>query len=54
MGSDLEFKEMVSFVNQNQIVPIVDCVYHLAQIQEALNLLQTGKQFGKIVLQIQP
>jgi NADPH:quinone reductase-like Zn-dependent oxidoreductase len=54
MGSDLEFKEMVSFVNQNHIVPIVDCVYHLAQIQEALNLLQTGKQFGKIVLQIQP
>ena len=54
MGSDHEFNEMVSYVNQNHIIPKVDCVYHLAQIQEAMNLLQSGKQFGKIVLQIQP
>ncbi len=52
MGSNQDFAEMLSFVNKHQIKPIVSHVFNLEQAQEALDLLATGNQFGKIVLKI--
>ena len=52
MGSDLEFKEMVDFVNKYKIVPVVDTVYDLNQAAEAYQRMSDGKQFGKIVFRV--
>jgi NADPH:quinone reductase-like Zn-dependent oxidoreductase len=52
MGNDDEFAEMLTFVNQHQIVPVVDSVFPMEQAQDALNKMAKGGQLGKIVLKI--
>ena len=52
MGSDGDFQEMLDFVNQHRIVPIVDRVFSLAEGANALQHMDKGQQFGKIVLKI--
>ena len=52
MGSDADFAAMVAFVEQYQIVPVVDSVYALADGNAAIARMNDGKQFGKIVLKI--
>jgi len=52
MGSDVDFNEMVNFVNHHKIKPVVDSVYKLADGQAAFDKMAAGKQFGKIVLEI--
>ena len=52
MGSDKDFAEMVAFVNQHQIVPVVDSVFDLADVNAAIARMDRGEQFGKIVLRI--
>jgi zinc-binding alcohol dehydrogenase/oxidoreductase len=52
MGNDEEFAEMVSFVNQHKIVPVVDEVFPMEHAQQALEKMGKGSQFGKIVLKI--
>jgi D-arabinose 1-dehydrogenase-like Zn-dependent alcohol dehydrogenase len=52
MGSDLEFKKMVDFVNEHKIVPVVDSVYDLENGNSAVEKMKTSLQFGKIVLKI--
>ena len=50
MGSPADFAGMSDFVAANKIVPIVDRVFSLAATEEALRHMETGAQFGKIVL----
>ena len=52
MGTRLEFEEMIRFVEENEIKPIVDEVYALANVEQALRRMEDGEQFGKIVLKI--
>ncbi len=52
MGNDDEFAEMLAFINDHKIIPIVDEVFELAQAQTAIEKMSQGKQFGKIVLKI--
>jgi zinc-binding alcohol dehydrogenase/oxidoreductase len=52
MGNDFEFAKMVKFVEKHQIVPIVDTVYSLENGNDALNQMENGTQFGKIVLKV--
>ncbi len=52
MGSDSEFNKMVDFVAAHKIVPVVDSVYSLEDGNEALERMDAGLQFGKIVLKI--
>jgi zinc-binding alcohol dehydrogenase/oxidoreductase len=52
MGNDDEFAEMLTFVNQHQIVPVVDSIFQLEDAQKALDKMATSSQLGKIVLQI--
>ena len=51
MGSDSEFDYMLDFVQQNQIVPIIDSIYSLDNAAAAFKHMESGNQFGKIVLQ---
>ncbi len=50
MGSDKEFGQMLDFVNQHQIVPIVDSVFDMSEGNAAFERMDKGLQFGKIVL----
>lgn len=50
MGSNQEFNEMLQLVNAHKIKPIVDSVYSFEELPVALQKMQQGKQFGKIVL----
>ncbi len=52
MGTEKEFETMVNFVEKHKIVPIVDLVLPLSEVNQALEHMEAGKQFGKIVLSI--
>jgi zinc-binding alcohol dehydrogenase/oxidoreductase len=52
MGSPADFEQMLQFVNQHKIVPIIDKVFPFAQGEEALKRMDDGHQFGKIVVKI--
>lgn len=51
MGSPQDFRAMVKHVLEHAIEPIIDCVYPLENGNEAIAQLESGSQFGKIVLQ---
>ena len=50
MGNDQEFEEMMAFVVQHNLKPIIDSVRPLADAIEAFDDMKDGKQFGKLVL----
>lgn len=51
MGSKSEFKEMIAFVSQHKIKPVVHKVYTgLESADDAFVEMRDGKQFGKIVV----
>jgi len=50
MCSPDDFKAMVEFVNQHQIIPVIDEVFPLAQADKAVHKMEHSSQFGKIVL----
>jgi zinc-binding alcohol dehydrogenase/oxidoreductase len=52
MGSPEEFNQMIAFVSEHNIVPIIDSTYALADGNAALQHMDSGQQFGKIVLTI--
>lgn len=51
MGTSHEFAAMVSFVNEHQVIPVIDEIFPLADAQQAVNKMASSSQFGKIVLQ---
>jgi zinc-binding alcohol dehydrogenase/oxidoreductase len=53
MGSAEEFREMLQFVEQHRIRPVIDSVYPLAEAKEALRRLAAAEQFGKIGLRME-
>lgn len=50
MGSDGEFRQMVAAVAASHMRPIVDSVHPLNRVREATQRMESGDQFGKIVL----
>lgn len=52
MGTDEEFAQMIQWVGQHKIVPIVDSIFSLTAGNEAFQRMDQGLQFGKIVLEI--
>jgi len=52
MGNNEEFAAMLKLVNDQKIVPVVDCVFPLADAQTAIEKMSRGEQFGKIVLKV--
>jgi len=50
MGSPQDFAAMVQFVEEHQLTPIVDGVFPLEDGASAFAHLDSGKQFGKVVL----
>ncbi|WP_254560713.1 zinc-binding dehydrogenase [Dyadobacter diqingensis] len=52
MGNDDEFKNMLYYVLYHQLRPIIDSVYAFDDIQAAFERMESGEQFGKIVLRM--
>eukprot|EP01126_Amoeba_proteus_P021011 TRINITY_DN2131_c0_g2_i5.p1 TRINITY_DN2131_c0_g2~~TRINITY_DN2131_c0_g2_i5.p1 ORF type:complete len:237 (+),score=45.93 TRINITY_DN2131_c0_g2_i5:377-1087(+) len=56
MGSDRDFLDMINFINGRQISfsGLIDKVFPLEDLHLALERMREGKQFGKLILAIQP
>lgn len=52
MGSAQDFRQMLRAVTANQLKPVLDKVYPLGQVRDALERMETGQQFGKLALKI--
>jgi len=52
MGSKQELTDMLAFMKQHKIRPVLDRTYSLQESESALNRLQESGQFGKIALKI--
>lgn len=52
MGTEHEFADMIAFVAAQKIVPVVDEIIPLADIKQAMQKMDAGKQFGKLILKI--
>lgn len=50
MGSDKEFNEMVDFVSENNIKPVLSSVRDFDQIVSAFDEMHAGDQMGKLVV----
>ena len=48
MGSSEEYNEMIEFIQQHQIKPVIDRMYPLEQFNEAFKRLENAEQLGKI------
>jgi zinc-binding alcohol dehydrogenase/oxidoreductase len=52
MGSPQDFENMLSFVSQNKIQPVIDQVAPLIEHEKLFERMADSKQFGKLVLKI--
>jgi NADPH:quinone reductase-like Zn-dependent oxidoreductase len=52
LGSREEFQQLVNFLNASKIRPIIDKVFPLREAAAAQRYLESGEQFGKVVLNI--
>ena len=52
MGSPMDFQDMVNWIAERKIVPILDRVFLLEEGSAAFDRMSDGLQFGKIILQI--
>jgi len=52
MGSDQDFAEMLEFVNFHKIIPRVDSIFPINEFDKAFKKMESGDQFGKIVLKV--
>ncbi len=50
MGTDAEFADMVAFVCQHKIRPIVDKIFNFSEANQAFEYMHAAQQLGKIVL----
>lgn len=46
------FEEMVQFVEDHEVRPVVDKVFSFDEAKEALQYLFSGKHFGKVVVKV--
>lgn len=52
LGSTRDFQQMLAAVTVNQMRPIIDGVFTLDRVQDAMARMEEARQFGKIVLKI--
>ncbi|MGJ7459462.1 zinc-binding dehydrogenase [Halomonas sp. RA08-2] len=49
-GNASEFKDLLAYVERHEITPVIDSVYPLEAIHEALDRLESGSRMGKVGL----
>ena len=53
MGSEQDFEQMLAFVEKHKIVPVIDSVYPISEVNAAMDRMRESKQFGKLILRIE-
>lgn len=53
MGSREELRDMIEFIETNNITPIIDHTFSLDNVQQAFGHLEVNDQFGKIAIKIE-
>ncbi|GIN61025.1 alcohol dehydrogenase [Robertmurraya siralis] len=48
MGSGEEYREMLQFMEQHELKPVIDKVYKLSEFKEAFERMEKAEQLGKI------
>ena len=51
-GPDEDFRQMLKVVTTAKLKPIIDSVISLENARKAMDKMETGEQFGKIVLRV--
>lgn len=52
LGNPGEFHDLLDAVSTNRLEPVIDSRYGLADAREALSRLESGRQFGKVVVEV--
>jgi NADPH:quinone reductase-like Zn-dependent oxidoreductase len=52
VGSREMFESMNAFISKNNLTPIVDKTFEFEDVKDALNNMESGSHFGKIVVKI--
>ncbi|MFD2245874.1 zinc-binding dehydrogenase [Pontibacter ruber] len=52
MGTNQDFADMMAFVRDTKVKPVVDIVFPLEETEQAMRYMEAGKQFGKIVVKV--
>jgi len=52
LGTADDFRKLLHAASAAKLVPVVDSTFALADVREATVRMETGRQFGKIVLRI--
>ncbi len=52
MGNDAEFDAIIAELRAGRLLPVVDTVHRLSDGRSALERLQSGRQFGKVVVRV--
>lgn len=52
VGDPQDFRDMLAFVDQHRITPVIERVFPLAEAKEALLFLERDHQFGKVVVRV--
>lgn len=52
MGNDAEFDAVVNELRAGRLLPVVDSVHSLSDGRSAFERLQSGRQFGKVVVRV--
>ena len=52
MGSAEDFEEMLQFIENHNIRPVIDQVFPLSQFEKAFKRMENADQFGKIGFKI--
>lgn len=52
MGSDQDFEQMLQFVANYQISPIIDKIINFTDAEQAFDRMHNGNQFGKIIVKV--
>jgi NADPH:quinone reductase-like Zn-dependent oxidoreductase len=53
LGNLQEFKDLLAFCERHQIRPVIDRVYPMDQVHDALDVMSRAEQFGKLALDLQ-
>lgn len=52
MGNDAEFEAIATEFSAGRLTPLIDSVFDISQARKAFERLQSGQQFGKVVVRI--
>jgi NADPH:quinone reductase-like Zn-dependent oxidoreductase len=51
-GSDEDVRSLLAFVNAAKLRPVIDSIMPLEKVREATERMESGKQFGKVILTV--